>query len=433
MEMVDVPEGGHFVNFGGDNGWKLQFDQGTHTVGTADSGYSQAANISGNALSTAQNAYSGLKSVGENSWLSPEGGIINLDPQTGASTYSPPASSYSATNRFGQNYGVSSLANSPYSYNGQNIAISPTTAQIDPNTGKALSDANGQPLYYAVQDAGQGGNFWNENMMGALKVGAFAAGAYGLDAALGAAASTELASPSLAGSQAYDAAIASGATTTEAAAAGDAATQAAIASSQGIGTATGSTLGTTETGSTLGTTATSSLPQSSSYGTFNAGAPTSGAFSPSGASATQSSLGLGSAPTGLATSSIGMGGTTGAGSLAGIAGSEAAAGLGGANLGYGLTADQLAQYEAANNAINPSDVLNNAKKAKSLSDLLKQGAGSGLASSMGQLAAGQNPSASALPNLVRGNQSPFAYTAQQPIRDAQPMDLNSLANLLKQG
>ena len=65
--------------------------------------------------------------------------------------------------------------------------------------------------------------------------------------------------------------------------------------------------------------------------------------------------------------------------------------------------------------------------------LLKQGAGSGLSSSLGKLAAGQNASASALPNLVRGNQSPFAYTAQQPIRDAQPMDLNSLANLLKQG
>ena len=65
--------------------------------------------------------------------------------------------------------------------------------------------------------------------------------------------------------------------------------------------------------------------------------------------------------------------------------------------------------------------------------LLKQGAGSGLSSSLGKLAAGQNVSASALPNLVRGNQSPFAYTAQQPIRDAQPMDLNSLANLLKQG
>ena len=83
------------------------------------------------------------------------------------------------------------------------------------------------------------------------------------------------------------------------------------------------------------------------------------------------------------------------------------------------------------------NTLNNVKKgtdaANKLSQLLNQGAASGLSSSLGKLAAGQNASPEALPNLVRGNQNPFAYTAQQPIRDAQPMDLNSLANLLKQG
>lgn len=65
--------------------------------------------------------------------------------------------------------------------------------------------------------------------------------------------------------------------------------------------------------------------------------------------------------------------------------------------------------------------------------LLKQGAGSGLSSSLGKLAAGQNASASALPSLVRGNQNPFTYTAQQPIQNAQPMDLSALSKLLKQG
>ena len=65
--------------------------------------------------------------------------------------------------------------------------------------------------------------------------------------------------------------------------------------------------------------------------------------------------------------------------------------------------------------------------------LLKQGAGSGLSSSLGKLAAGQNASPEALPNLVRGNQNPFTYTAQQPIQNAQPMDLSSLSKLLKQG
>ena len=65
--------------------------------------------------------------------------------------------------------------------------------------------------------------------------------------------------------------------------------------------------------------------------------------------------------------------------------------------------------------------------------LLKQGAGSGLSNSLGKLAAGQNASPEALPNLVRGNQNPFTYTAQQPIQNAQPMDLSSLSKLLKQG
>ena len=65
--------------------------------------------------------------------------------------------------------------------------------------------------------------------------------------------------------------------------------------------------------------------------------------------------------------------------------------------------------------------------------LLKQGAASGLSNSLGKLAAGQNASPEVLPNLVRGNQNPFSYTAQQPIQNAQPMDLSSLSKLLKQG
>jgi hypothetical protein len=66
-----------------------------------------------------------------------------------------------------------------------------------------------------------------------------------------------------------------------------------------------------------------------------------------------------------------------------------------------------------------------------LSKLLKQGAASGLSNSLGKLAQGTQGTATT--NAIRGNQNPFAYTAQQPIRDAQPMDLSSLANLLKQG
>jgi len=189
-----------------------------------------------------------------------------------------------------------------------------------------------------------------------------------------------------------------------------------------IDVATGATVPLSELGASTGT----GLDAASTLGMGGTG----GAGSASGIAATQSAAGLGGSGTGiiegLAPTSVGMGGTAGAGSLAGIAGSEAAAGLGGANLGMGLTADQLASYEAANPSANPANL-------SKLTNLLKSGAGSGLANSLGQLAQGANPQGMAMPNLVRGNQNPFTYTAQQPIQNAQPMDLSALSKLLKQG
>ena len=67
-----------------------------------------------------------------------------------------------------------------------------------------------------------------------------------------------------------------------------------------------------------------------------------------------------------------------------------------------------------------------------LSKLLKQGMGSGLSKSLGQLAAGSNANPLDLVTAVRGNQNPFVYTPQQPIQDRKP-DLTALAELLKQG
>jgi hypothetical protein len=67
-----------------------------------------------------------------------------------------------------------------------------------------------------------------------------------------------------------------------------------------------------------------------------------------------------------------------------------------------------------------------------LAKLLKQGAGSGLSKSLGQLAQGANPMGSELLNVVRGNQNPFTYAPQQSIQNTKP-DLASLASLLKQG
>jgi hypothetical protein len=83
--------------------------------------------------------------------------------------------------------------------------------------------------------------------------------------------------------------------------------------------------------------------------------------------------------------------------------------------------------------MSASDIFDNAKKAKNLADALKQGAGSGLTKSLGQLAQGANPQGQELGAIVRGNQNPFTYTQQQPIQNAKPLDITSLANLLKQG
>lgn len=95
--------------------------------------------------------------------------------------------------------------------------------------------------------------------------------------------------------------------------------------------------------------------------------------------------------------------------------------------GAGASSDLASALKTAN------QVRQVASTANSLSKLLTQGAGSGLSSSLGQLAKGANPQGQALTSLVRGNTNPFAYTAQQPIRNATTPDLASLASLLKQG
>ena len=190
-----------------------------------------------------------------------------------------------------------------------------------------------------------------------------------------------------------------------------------------VDVATGATVPLSELGVSTGT----GLDAASTLGFGGTG----GAGSASGIAATQSAAGLGGAGTGiiegLAPTSVGMGGTAGAGSLAGIAGSEAAAGLGGSALGTGLTADQLAQYEAGTtpSSISANSVNNARKLAQSLM-------GNSLAGAAQNMAVGQNGVASAIPGIIRGNQTPFAYTAQQPIRNATTPDLAQLATLLKQ-
>ena len=144
-----------------------------------------------------------------------------------------------------------------------------------------------------------------------------------------------------------------------------------------------------------------------------------------------------SAPTGT---SIGMSGALSPGTILGT-GLE-----GGGSIG--------ASYAAGPNGLTATDFFGNPVPASSinfggvpdtiagttatttntdLAKLLKQGAASGLSKSLGQLAQGSNSQGQALSPWVRGNTNPFAYTAQQPIQNAKPLDLASLANLLKQG
>lgn len=237
-------------------------------------------------------------------------------------------------------------------------------------------------------NAASGGNFWNQNLLGALKIGAFALGAGGLDAAL------------------------------------------AGAASSGAG-GTGLTTGTGGANGLLNTSA-------------------GGAFSPAGAMATQSAAGLGGAGTGiiegLIPSSIGMAGTAGAGSLAGITGTQLAAGLGGANLGYGLTADQLAQYEAGGNAakgMTLSDALKYANQARQglgvASTIAKLAGGQGTTGQTGgfntqQLASALRPTNTFNPiNLAQIQpKNPFTFNTQGQTQASEGMyDVSGMANALR--
>lgn len=105
-----------------------------------------------------------------------------------------------------------------------------------------------------------------------------------------------------------------------------------------------------------------------------------------------------------------------------------------AELGYtGLNNQEaIAAADAASKSQLLQNSLGNIKDASKIAQLLKQGAGSGLSSSLGKLAQGTNPAPLGLVTAVRGNQNPFTYTQNLPIQNKKP-DLSSLAELLKQG
>lgn len=68
-----------------------------------------------------------------------------------------------------------------------------------------------------------------------------------------------------------------------------------------------------------------------------------------------------------------------------------------------------------------------------LSSALRQGATSGLAPALGQLATGQTGMGMEIPGIVRTNQNPFFNTPQAPIQTPQKTEMSDLASLLRKG
>jgi hypothetical protein len=233
-----------------------------------------------------------------------------------------------------------------------------------------------------------------------------------------AAGSAELAGPSLAGSQAFDAAIASGASTAEAAAAADAAAQAAINAGQGIGTATGAS---------AGTAATQALPYTEAFDAANLASNGSNAASiAQNLTATGMDSFLAQDMANLAAQGL---------SSAQIASTLAASYTPAELAGTGI---QSLNWSPASGTsfVDALKTANQVRQgASTLSKLLSSGSqfgGKQLAGATQNLAQGQTKVPMAMPALIRGNQNPFVMTQNLPIQNKKT-DLTSLAELLKQG
>ena len=244
-----------------------------------------------------------------------------------------------------------------------------------------------------------------------------------------AAGSAELAGPSLAGSQAFDAAIASGASTAEASAAADAAAQAAINAGQGIGTATGASAGASLTPAEIAGSGGFTPAEGGSFVVDPNAAYTTGAAGGAGGGGagtnaplqgpTYQELGVTGVPEG------GMGPTYGEMGNTGLNTEQA--------INAADTAARNSQIAEALKTAN--QVRQGVSTANTLSKLLSSGSqfgGKQLANATQNFAQGQTSSPMAIPALLRGNQNPFVMTQNLPIQNKKT-DLASLAELLKQG
>ena len=243
---------------------------------------------------------------------------------------------------------------------------------------------------------------------GAAEAGAVAAGE---------AAATEAATA--AGETAFSEAVAAGASEAEATAAANAAAESSLSAASGAGEASAvtSTPGADAVLNSSTNIANLTPPGAGSFGTITPAGGATGAGGLTGGMSAGTMVGDGTLGTTIGQSYMSAGPGQFALNASGSAIPAGASGIAG----------------TTPSGMSASDIFDNAKKAKNLSDLLKQGATSGLSQSLGKLAQGANPQGQALGAVVRGNQNPFTYTPQQPIQNAKPLDIASLANLLKQG
>jgi hypothetical protein len=107
-------------------------------------------------------------------------------------------------------------------------------------------------------------------------------------------------------------------------------------------------------------------------------------------------------------------------------------------LGYSYSPTELSGtgIESLQNTLPGQAITNqlgNAKKAYDIVNLLRQGATSGLSSSIGKLAQGANPWGQELTSIVRGNQNPFTQEQYFQVSNPQPNNNAGLVNILKQG
>jgi hypothetical protein len=141
-------------------------------------------------------AYSNMDYIGGGSFKDAGGGVINVDEAGQPISYNPSVSWYDqqlaknpnalrGTDYRNQTYLAGGPLDQTYSFNGKDVPIQASEYQVDPKTGKFITDQNGN--YKPVEFRPKGYDMWNDwaapvavvALPALMAGGAYAAGAYG--------------------------------------------------------------------------------------------------------------------------------------------------------------------------------------------------------------------------------------------------------------